>query len=58
MTAVLGSEEVFSVVAPGTHGSTYGGNPLACVVMMETLKQMEELKVVENSKNQGDKILK
>ena len=38
VTALLGTDEVFSVITPGTHGSTYGGNPMACVVMMETLK--------------------
>lgn len=42
VTGVLGTNEVFSVISSGTHGSTYGGNPMACVTVMETLKVMEE----------------
>lgn len=30
VTAVVGQEEPFNVIASGTHGSTYGGNPMAC----------------------------
>ena len=50
ISAVLGNDEVFERITPGSHGSTYGGNPLACVTMMESLKVIEEENLVENSK--------
>ncbi|CRK16836.1 hypothetical protein BN1723_011115 [Verticillium longisporum] len=42
VSAVLSSREVMLVVEPGTHGSTYGGNPLGCAVSMRALEIMEE----------------
>ena len=36
--AVLASADILSVFRPGDHGSTYGGNPLACAVAREALK--------------------
>jgi ornithine--oxo-acid transaminase len=38
VSAVLGSHEVMMVIGPGEHGSTYGGNPMACAVAMAALK--------------------
>lgn len=58
VTGVVGTKEIFSVIKAGTHGSTYGGNPMACVAAMETLKVIEEDKMVQNSKDQGKKLLK
>jgi ornithine--oxo-acid transaminase len=37
ISAVIGSKEVMSVFTPGTHGSTFGGNPLACAVAREVI---------------------
>ncbi|KAK9508364.1 hypothetical protein O3M35_005946 [Rhynocoris fuscipes] len=55
MSAVLGTEEAMHVMTPGTHGSTYGGNPLACALAMTTLDVIKEENLVENAKNLGAK---
>ncbi|MDO9001697.1 MAG: ornithine--oxo-acid transaminase [Bacteroidota bacterium] len=49
VSAVLASNEVMLTIKPGEHGSTYGGNPLACAVAMEALKVLKEEKLAENS---------
>ena len=36
VSAVLGSDEIFSCIKPGDHGSTWGGNPLACALAMKS----------------------
>jgi ornithine--oxo-acid transaminase len=38
VSAVLGSADVILCVKPGEHGSTYGGNPLACAIAREALE--------------------
>lgn len=43
---MLGNKEIFDVIASGTHGSTYGGNPMACITVMETIKIMNENNLV------------
>ncbi|XP_052773304.1 ornithine aminotransferase, mitochondrial-like [Mya arenaria] len=57
VSAVLANDEVMLTIQPGTHGSTYGGNPLACAVAMEALKVLEEEKLAENAERLG-KILR
>lgn len=42
VSCVLGSKEIMLTVEPGTHGSTYGGNPLGCAVSIRALEIMEE----------------
>ena len=42
VSAVLSSKDIMMVVEPGTHGSTYGGNPLGCAVSIRALELMEE----------------
>jgi len=42
VSCVLGSKEVMLTIEPGTHGSTYGGNPLGCAVSIRALEIMEE----------------
>ena len=37
VSAILANNEVMDVITPGTHGSTFGGNPLACAVAMAAL---------------------
>ncbi|CAE7903398.1 Oat [Symbiodinium sp. KB8] len=43
VSAVLTSDEVMLTIKPGQHGSTYGGNPLACAVAMEAVKEQIEV---------------
>ena len=40
-------------IKPGEHGSTYGGNPLACAVAMEALQVLKDEKLAENAENLG-----
>lgn len=58
VSAVLSSHEVILTIKPGEHGSTFGGNPLACVVAMEALKVLKDEKLVENSLEKGEKLRK
>ncbi|OGR75377.1 MAG: ornithine--oxo-acid transaminase [Elusimicrobia bacterium GWC2_64_44] len=53
ISAVVSSKEVLGVFNPGDHGSTFGGNPLACAVAREALKVLTEEKLVENSFEMG-----
>jgi len=53
VSAVLANNEVMLTIKPGEHGSTYGGNPLACAVAMEALKVLKEEKLAENSEKLG-----
>jgi ornithine--oxo-acid transaminase len=54
ISAVLSNKEVLGVFKPGDHGSTFGGNPLACAVAREALKVLVEEKLIENSAELGD----
>jgi ornithine--oxo-acid transaminase len=54
VSAVLGSDELLGVFRPGDHGSTFGGNPLACAVARESLAVLIEEKLVENSAQLGE----
>lgn len=53
VSAVLASNEIMLTIKPGEHGSTYGGNPLACAVAMEALKVLKDEKLAENSEALG-----
>jgi ornithine--oxo-acid transaminase len=53
ISAVLSNKEVLGVFKPGDHGSTFGGNPLACAVAREALKILVEEKLIENSATLG-----
>ncbi len=54
VSAVLSNTEVMSVLQPGEHGSTFGGNPLACAVARASLKVLVEEGMVENAFNMGE----
>ncbi len=54
VSAVLSNAEVLGVLKPGEHGSTFGGNPLACAIAREALKVLVEEGLVENSATVGD----
>lgn len=53
VSAVLGSDEVLLTIKPGEHGSTFGGNPLACAVAMEALRVVEDERLAENAQQLG-----
>ncbi|WP_454289199.1 ornithine--oxo-acid transaminase [Rhizobium arsenicireducens] len=57
VSAVLSNCEVLGVLKPGQHGSTFGGNPLACAIAREALKVLVEEKMVENSAAMGEYFL-
>jgi len=57
VSAVLCNDEIMLTIKPGEHGSTYGGNPLACVVAMEALQVLKDEKLAENAAYLG-KILR
>lgn len=53
VSCVLGNDEVMLTLKPGQHGSTFGGNPLACAVAMASLKVIEDEKLIENATQMG-----
>ena len=53
VSAVLSSHEVILTIKPGEHGSTFGGNPLACAVAMEAMKVVEDEKLADNAEAMG-----
>ncbi|MBP1739421.1 MAG: rocD [Deltaproteobacteria bacterium] len=53
ISAVLSNKEVLGVFHPGDHGSTFGGNPLACAVARTALKVIKEERMAENAANLG-----
>ncbi len=53
VSAVLSNSEVLGVLRPGEHGSTFGGNPLACAVARMALRVLVEEGMIENSAEQG-----
>lgn len=54
ISAVVSSSEILGLFRPGEHGSTFGGNPLACRVSSVALDVLAEEKLVENSKAMGE----
>jgi len=57
ISAVLASGEILGVFQPGDHGSTFGGNPLACAVARAALRVLVEEKLVERSAELGEYFL-
>ncbi|MCC5946368.1 MAG: ornithine--oxo-acid transaminase [Bernardetiaceae bacterium] len=53
VSAVLASDEIMLSIKPGEHGSTYGGNPLACAVAMAALEVVKEENLSENAERLG-----
>jgi ornithine--oxo-acid transaminase len=54
VSAVLGSHEVLLCLKPGEHGSTFGGNPLACAVAQAALEVLKEEKLAEKAEHLGN----
>ncbi len=53
VSAVLSNTEVLGVLQPGQHGSTFGGNPLACAIARAAMRVLVEENMIENSAEQG-----
>lgn len=53
VSCVLASSEVILTIKPGEHGSTFGGNPLACAVAMAALQVVQDEKLAENADRMG-----
>jgi ornithine--oxo-acid transaminase len=53
VSAVLANDEIMLTIRPGQHGSTYGGNPLACAVAMEALEVLKDEQLAENAEYLG-----
>ena len=54
VSAVLSSREVMGLFEPGDHGSTFGGNPLACAIAREALKVIVEEGLIERARELGE----
>ncbi|WP_277673449.1 ornithine--oxo-acid transaminase [Piscibacillus halophilus] len=57
ISCVVANEDVLGVFNPGSHGSTFGGNPLACAVSVAALEVLEEEKLADRSKELGEYML-
>src|ERR1700757_4639599 len=57
VSAVLSNAEALGVLKPGEHGSTFGGNPLACAVARMALKVLVEEGMIENAALMGERFL-
>lgn len=53
VSAVLANNEIMNVIKPGQHGSTFGGNPLACAIAMAALDVIIDEKLADNAKRLG-----
>jgi ornithine--oxo-acid transaminase len=53
VSAVLTDDHIMEVIKPGQHGSTFGGNPLACKVAMAALEVVKDEKLAQNARNLG-----
>jgi ornithine--oxo-acid transaminase len=56
ISAVLASNEIMMQILPGEHGSTYGGNPLACAVAIKSLEVLKTEKMAENAEKMGERL--
>jgi ornithine--oxo-acid transaminase len=56
VSAVLSNIEVMEVLKPGEHGSTFGGNPLACAVARMALRVLHDEGMIENAATIGDRL--
>jgi len=55
-SCILADNRVMDVFSPGTHGSTFGGNPLASAVMIEALEVIKREKLADNAQAMGEKL--
>jgi len=57
ISAVLSNSEVLGVLKPGEHGSTFGGNPLACAIARAALSVLVEEGMIDNAARQGARLM-
>jgi ornithine--oxo-acid transaminase len=57
VSATLSTRQILGVFKPGEHGSTFGGNPLACAVAREALRIIQDEKLVDNAAIEGSYFL-
>lgn len=57
VSAVLADDSIMLCIKPGEHGSTYGGNPLACAVAMEALQVVLDEDLINHARQMGDLFL-
>ena len=53
VSVVMANDEIMLTIRPGEHGSTYGGNPMACAVTLAAMKVIRDEKLAENSEAMG-----
>ncbi len=58
LSAVVADRDVLGVFTPGTHGSTFGGNPVACAIGLRVIELLRTGEVQERSKTLGERMLK
>ena len=58
VSAVLANDPVMLTIKPGEHGSTYGGNPLACRVAIESLRVLKDENMAANANTMGELLRK
>jgi ornithine--oxo-acid transaminase len=54
VSAVLANDEIMLTIKPGEHGSTYGGNPLACKIAITSLQVLKDENLVDNAMQMGE----
>jgi ornithine--oxo-acid transaminase len=57
VSAVLSNDEVMDVLKPGEHGSTFGGNPLACAIARTALRVLIEEEMISNANTMGTRFM-
>ncbi|MHA8065720.1 ornithine--oxo-acid transaminase [Aquirufa sp. ROCK2-A2] len=56
VSAVLANNEIMLTIKPGEHGSTFGGNPVACAVASEAIDILEDEQLAENAQMRGEEL--
>jgi ornithine--oxo-acid transaminase len=56
VSAILANSDIMLTIKPGQHGSTYGGNPLACAVASEAIKVIIDERMAENAQARGEEV--
>ncbi len=55
VSAVLADDEIMLTIRPGEHGSTYGGNPLACAIAITALQVLQDERMAERAEELGQR---